>query len=438
MKTLHTNLRSLSVFFICLLGIVLTILPGYAKNQFKLKDGAKGKICLKCHEDFKKTLNKSHLHPLLRAGECSGCHDPHTSYHKDLLTAETTRLCSSCHKEVLPEKARSAHKVVVEGNCGRCHDSHGSDNAFQLKELGNELCFGCHEDMERQVNKNRFKHRPLSEKGGCLTCHDPHASDKFDFQLKKDAPSLCTNCHDTSKTSFNREHMDYPIANTDCTSCHNPHGSNTRGMLFDNAHIPLVKKKCGECHVGPSSPKAFATKKQGIELCEQCHEKMIRRTFDNNRLHWPIVDKVGCLNCHSPHGTKEKKLLKGPIVKVCGTCHSDTVVLQKWSIDNPKNPKLCEPVKKGNCIACHSPHASDYVLLLPEESISIGLCGRCHEWQTHSTHPIGEKAIDQRNRNLTVECVSCHKACGTGNKPSMMPFGTVYELCIQCHVERKR
>ena len=165
---------------------------------------------------------------------------------------------------------------------------------------------------------------------------------------------------------------------------------------------------------------------------------MVAQTFNKNRVHWPLVDKVGCLNCHSPHATKQQKLLKGPIVNVCGRCHPDTVELQEWSIENPKNEKLCEPVKTGNCITCHSPHASDNVLLMTQKSVSIDLCGRCHQWQAHSTHPIGEKIIDPRDQNLTMGCLSCHKACGTGNKPYMLTFDTTYELCIQCHIDRKR
>jgi predicted CXXCH cytochrome family protein len=112
--------------------------------------------------------------------------------------------------------------------------------------------------------------------------------------------------------------------------------------------------------------------------------------------------------------------------------------LQKWSINNPKNKNLCEPVKQGNCVACHAPHAANDVLLFTQSSIDVDLCGECHEWQTHSTHPIGDKVIDPRDKNLTVGCLSCHRACGTGNNPSMLPYNTTYELCIQCHVERRR
>ena len=125
--------------------------------------------------------------------------------------------------------------------------------------------------------------------------------------------------------------------------------------------------------------------------------------------------------------------------ETCGKCHEDTVKLQQWSINNPKNKNLCEPVKTGSCTTCHAPHAADSTLLLPQPSL-IGnqICGKCHKWETHSTHPIGAKVIDPRDKNLTVECLSCHKACGTANKPNMMPFETTYDLCIQCHPERRR
>jgi len=165
---------------------------------------------------------------------------------------------------------------------------------------------------------------------------------------------------------------------------------------------------------------------------------MIKETFDKNRVHWPLLDKDSCLNCHDPHGSKYKSLVKGSNNKVCGKCHSDTVELQEWSKNNPKNKKLCEPVKSGNCTRCHNPHGSDNILYITQKDISFGLCGECHKWETHATHPIGEKIIDQRNKTLTMGCLSCHKACGTSNNPIMMHFNTTYELCVQCHVERKR
>jgi len=256
--------------------------------------------------------------------------------------------------------------------------------------------------------------------------------------LKNRPPALCKNCHQTGAPAFIKKHLNFPVADSDCISCHNPHGSSKRGILYADAHTPVRENKCTECHRDPASPNPLETIKTGTDLCRQCHKEMIDQIFGKTRLHWPLADHSGCLNCHSPHGAKQKKLLKGPIIAVCGKCHRDTVELQRWSISNPKNEKLCEPVKKGSCTTCHAPHSANTVLLMAKDNVTKGLCGECHKWETHSTHPIGDKVIDQRNKNLTVDCLSCHRACGTGNNPMMLNFETPYDLCIQCHVERRR
>jgi len=431
-------LRVAAVLFICMPVAFLIATPLHAAHQVKLKPGASGSECLRCHEAFQKTLKSPSVHPLLKSGKCTGCHDPHTSTHKNLLISDVTTLCNSCHKEMVPDKARSSHKIVVEGNCITCHDAHGSDNPFILIKTGNALCVECHQDIATQTNQAAFKHEPLQKGKGCLSCHNPHASARADYLLKNEVAVLCKECHKTDRSFFVGRHMNYKVTDSSCDSCHNPHGSNKSGILYNAIHAPVAEKNCNQCHPDPSAPNALEPKKKGVSLCLDCHKETITETFNKNRVHAPLTDNVGCLNCHHPHGTKEKKLLNDTQFKVCGTCHADTVALQQWSIKNPKNENLCEPVKTGNCTSCHSPHAANNVLLFQEENISVGLCGKCHEWETHSTHPIGEKAIDQRDKNLTVECLSCHVGCGTGNNPWMMPFATTYDLCTQCHVERKR
>ena len=67
----------------------------------------------------------------------------------------------------------------------------------------------------------------------------------------------------------------------------------------------------------------------------------------------------------------------------------------------------------------------------------IELCGTCHDWQKHSTHPIGDKRKDPRNRNLTLECASCHRAHGTGAK-HLVPYAKVTDLCTKCHEQYRR
>lgn len=418
--------------------IIFLVIAGSSRSEenFKLKLGAKGVLCLKCHETFQKTLSSRYVHPLLKTGDCSGCHDPHTSSHANLLIAETKNLCYGCHKAILPEKAESAHTVVVDADCKKCHDSHGSNYKFILVKTGNDLCLDCHKEMIEGFRRATFKHDPTQKEKGCLNCHNPHASAKWPFLLQKDVPSLCLTCHKSTDPSFAGSHMNYSVKNTNCDSCHNTHGSNTKGMLFDVAHAPLAERKCMACHESPTAPDPLKIKKQGAELCNECHKEMVSGIFQKKRVHWALFDRKGCLNCHNPHATTQKKLLKGSIIKVCEQCHSDTVEQQKLSMNNQKDNRLCEPVKTGDCTRCHSPHASDNFLLITKPSLSFDLCGGCHQWLTHSTHPIGEKVVDQRNKNVTLSCLSCHKIHGT--KPNMLHFEPTYEMCIQCHIERKR
>jgi predicted CXXCH cytochrome family protein len=436
MELSEIKYRFITLFLFCMIASLVIAGSSYPEENFKLKTGAKGVLCLKCHETFQKTLSSRFVHPLLKDDDCSGCHDPHTSSHADLLIAKTSDLCYGCHKKILPEKAASAHSVVVEADCKKCHDSHGSNYKFILLKSGNNLCADCHKEMMDGFERATFKHDPMQKEKGCINCHDPHASAKWPSLLREDTPSLCATCHKSTDPSFARSHMNYPVMDSNCDSCHNTHGSNRKGILFDVAHAPLAERKCGECHEPPTAQDPLKTKKQGAELCKQCHKDMVDSIFRKKRVHWAVVDKAGCLNCHNPHASAQKKLLKGSIVKICGQCHSDTIEQQKLINNDQKNQELCEPVKTGNCIACHSPHASDNVLLIDKPSLSLDLCGGCHEWLTHSTHPIGDKVVDQRNKNVTLSCLSCHKMHGT--KPKMLHFETTYEVCIQCHIERKR
>jgi predicted CXXCH cytochrome family protein len=115
---------------------------------------------------------------------------------------------------------------------------------------------------------------------------------------------------------------------------------------------------------------------------------------------------------------------------LCGTCHADTIQRQE------RSPTPHAPVRDGACTSCHDPHSSDNLLMLKEASVVEG-CGKCHDYQKHSTHPIGEKTKDPRNRNLTLDCLSCHRAHGTEYK-HMVPYPTISDLCTKCHEELKR
>ena len=411
--------------------VVFIVVPGALANtaaDFKLAKGARGAVCLTCHEAFKKKLKKKYVHTPLQEGDCTGCHSPHTANHGKLLAADPDRICYSCHDNVVPDGAKSVHRVVAEGKCVQCHDPHASDNKMNLVRPGSKLCFECHKNLAKKITSNKFPHAPVEE--DCLTCHNPHASKDSPKLLRASSPDLCVECHDPGRKLFKKQHADYPVQKGDCTSCHNPHGSNRKAMLYDEVHEPVAKRMCKQCHAPAGSPTPFATLKPGYELCQGCHYAMVNETFNKGHMHWPVVDKKGCLNCHSPHASGSAPLLKGSLLQVCGQCHADTIARQERS--QTKHP----PIAQGKCSDCHEVHSSNNEFLLDKAS-SIQVCGQCHEWQTHSTHPIGAKVKDPRNSNLTLDCLSCHRTHGTRYK-KFLYFGTVNDLCTQCHTKFRR
>jgi len=408
--------------------IVLAASQVQAESKFNLKPGARGKVCLSCHDGFQETLKKSFVHTPLAKGECVGCHSPHSSNYSNLLARSGLDICGKCHTDLIPEDAKSVHEVVTNGECISCHDPHAADNKFNLHKAGKELCFDCHTELGEKLKSNKVPHVPVEK--NCSECHTAHASaDKIKL-LKSDVPTLCIKCHDVNKKIFKKIHLNYPVEKANCTICHNPHGSNTDSMLFDNVHQPVSKRKCSQCHAEPGDADPFALKKKGVALCQSCHYELINETYNRDRIHWPIVDGKGCINCHAPHASSEKALLKAPTLTLCSECHADTMARQ----DRAQTKH--SPISEGECMTCHSPHSSDNLFLLGQSSIP-DLCGKCHEWKSHSTHPIGEDVVDPRNPNITVQCLSCHQTHGNEYK-HFLHFELTKDMCVQCHIEYRR
>lgn len=425
---------------------LLVVSVAFSQNKFKLKPDAKGKLCLSCHEKFKEKLKNQFVHTPVKSGDCSECHNPHAASHGKLLSEDVNKVCFKCHEGVLPKNPKSTHKVVMEGNCVKCHDPHASNNKFVLLKAGNSLCIECHKDIGNAIAKVKFKHSPVEK--GCMDCHDPHGSSKADMLLKTDLVSLCTNCHKTDRPAFARQHVDYPVAKANCSSCHDPHGSDKAGLLFANVHAPVANRQCSQCHEAPTSANPFKTKRASYELCRTCHSSMMNETLNKSQIHWPLLDKTGCLNCHEPHASKQKKLLMTDTKSLCGKCHSDTMGMQAKLAEMERQEKSAakgktikgdlthKPIQEGNCSGCHSFHGSDSPFLMKQAS-TINLCGTCHDWLKHTSHPMGPRVVDSRNKNLTVDCLSCHRSHGTGYR-YLVPFPTNTELCVQCHKQLKR
>jgi DmsE family decaheme c-type cytochrome len=130
---------------------------------------------------------------------------------------------------------------------------------------------------------------------------------------------------------------------------------------------------CSDCHnpMEKASVNSLLAKQSIVETCVQCHQQQ-RHEF-MKRSHMPVLEgKMSCVDCHNPHGTVTRPLLKADSVNdVCYTCHAEK-----------RGPFIWEhaPVRES-CINCHFPHGSNQDKLL--RASRPQLCIQCHFATNH-------------------------------------------------------
>ncbi|MBI1336892.1 MAG: hypothetical protein GC164_08010 [Phycisphaera sp.] len=284
---------------------------GFDKGFLKGKSTAD--LCQQCHADT--TAGKSHIHGPVAAGACVACHTPHTSTHKKLLVETGQTLCLNCHQEMGKqlEKVRFKHKAV-EDDCTNCHDPHASNYKMQVKAPPMQLCTDtCHADVKKAVTTATHKHSAVTQDSACANCHNPHGSDLA--RLMKSKPvEICLTCHDKPLTTPEGEKVASvkeiaapnlikhgPVADGSCGGCHNVHGSDVTRLLKD------------------PYPESFYApfKESNYALCFECHDKQLVELettstltgFRNGdkSLHYVHVNKADrgrtCRACHSTHAS---------------------------------------------------------------------------------------------------------------------------------------
>src|SRR5512146_1383722 len=178
-----------------------------------------------------------------------------------------------------------------------------------------------------------------------------------DMVLKGDAK--CTRCHD--------ETDDYPvlsIAKTEhgtladgrtptCTSCHGEsqaHLDNPGGK----AERPLPDRVFGKKSSTPVQARN--------EACLTCHRN------DASRSHWDgsthQTRDVACTSCHQIHTAHDKVRDKRSQPEVCFSCHKE----QRGQIDRPSHHPI--PEGKMACSDCHNPHGSTGRALMKRDSVN--------------------------------------------------------------------
>ena len=126
---------------------VTTPHPQKGKKTFKLLQDPPA-LCFTCHPPFGQ---KHDIHPPVKDGMCTSCHNPHSSNEAKLLVQPLKELCLTCHADKVDFK--NVHGPTSAGDCTACHNPHESDNEKLLIKAHPDLCFTCHVDMQDVMNK---------------------------------------------------------------------------------------------------------------------------------------------------------------------------------------------------------------------------------------------------------------------------------------------
>jgi len=121
--------------------------------------------------------------------------------------------------------------------------------------------------------------------------------------------------------------------------------------------------------------------------------------------------QMSCADCHNPHGTLTRPLLKTDTVNTtCYSCHAEK-----------RGPFLFEhaPVR-ANCLNCHDPHGSNQqtLLVMPLPM----LCQQCHTMLRHPNDLQTRAGLGSGprpdERLLGRACITCHANVHGSNNPA--------------------
>ena len=199
-----------------------------------------------------------------------------------------------------------------------------------------------------------------------------------------------------------------------CASCHEQQFKEFRASTHYRISIKDlpegVAQGCEMCH-GPGSVHADAgggkgniiNPRKNPEACFVCH--LEKKSEFRLPYHHPVLEgKMGCVDCHKPHGTDVKPWTStsmDDVNEACFKCHTDKRGPFVWEH---------EVVREG-CTACHKVHGSinDKMLVARDNN----LCLRCHTQVNFPT--IGKSSHASRLGNATCFSAGCHTAVHGSN-----------------------
>ena len=247
---------------------------------------------------------------------------------------------------------------------------------------------------------------------GCKFCHldqgeYPHASSSF---------ATCSVCHGmngekvdkTAELIFTLPYQDpreFTLSfNTACSQCHQEkydqvaESVHTRLAEAGNKYAPM----CVDCHGAHAISEANRQTQSAI--CKKCHEGEYNQYKDS--VHGAALedeanpDVPTCGGCHGSHAVKgpsNTDFRQIAATEICGKCHSDPAVMEKYGISTDVMGTYLEDVHgktnimgrvnrldevKATCYDCHGVHnilspSNPYSSVYPSNLQAT--CAQCHQ-----------------------------------------------------------
>jgi predicted CXXCH cytochrome family protein len=279
--------------------------------------------------------------------------------------------CTQCHRVRVEQLAKTVHaRTEVAGtksgtNCEACH---GAGKAHADAEL----------EAERTSTKNpEAKKLIFGFHGG-----------------PQENAARCLACHQTSREHDLYGRSEHKLQGISCDQCH-------------AAHLVLAQGAGERIEPSLAQPQFFAAPKLREEirwlnqsllrqpqpdLCFTCH-RTIEGQFALPTHHRVPEGLMKCSDCHNPHGTRTRPLLRKTNWEACVSCHVEK-----------RGPFVFEhpSVKVEGCVVCHTPHGSPNRNLLRRGEGRF-LCLSCHVDPFAANVPHGRLSYQTRG-----ECVRCH------------------------------
>jgi predicted CXXCH cytochrome family protein len=159
-----------------------------------------------------------------------------------------------------------------------------------------------------------------------------------------------------------------------------------------------------------------------------------------------LTDKFDCLECHDPHQSDSKKLMRaflhnpfqegqcdschlpakdGKIVLTAASTKEVCVMCHEEAAANIQAAPVGHKGAKGECTVCHSPHGSDNAAYIRPDPVTA--CLDCHKDTAAEV-----KKLHPHQPASSQSCSICHEPHG-GENPKMLRAKSVNQLCLECH-----